>query len=174
MNRNPKPYFRTKSALGSRGVAAIEFAIVGPFLFALIFGIINLGDLAWTYDTLHEGVIASARYASVATGAALTGISASDITTGTCTSAADIQQQFLARISPPISAPAAPQVAVTWGGSLTPCNIETGNVAISTLPGGWVYLQASYLWEPIGMAGVFPGVTVNVSDIEPVMNAPLS
>lgn len=166
--------FRYYKNYGSRGVAAVEFAIVGPFLFILIFALINLGDLAWTYDTLHEGVITSARYASVTTSAALTNIASSDITTGTCASLADIQQQFLARISPPISASAAPQVAVTWGGSLTPCNVETDNVAISTLPGGWVYLQAKYLWEPVGMAGVFSGVTVNVSDIEPVMNAPLS
>ncbi len=158
-----------------RGVAAVEFAISGLVLFGMMFGIVNLGDLAWTYDTLHEGAVAAARYASVTTSNNLGAISASNVSSGVCASIQSIQGQFNARITPPIATSAAPSVAVTWGGSLTFCDAGIGNVAIATLPGGWVQVAATYIWHPIAMPDFFGnGVTIKTGDIEPVLNAPLS
>ncbi|MCF3946385.1 pilus assembly protein [Acidiphilium sp. AL] len=157
-----------------RGVAAVEFAIGGLVLFGLMFGIVNLGDLAWTYDSLHEGAVAAARYASVTTSNNLGTISASSISSGVCAETSKIQSRFAARITPPIAASSAPPLAVIWGGSLTLCNAGTGNVAIATLPGGWVDVSATYVWQPLAMSGVFGGVTIRTGDIEPVLNAPLS
>src|SRR5487761_1271972 len=99
-----------------RGVAAIEFAISGLVLFVMMFGIINLGDLAWTYDTLHEGAVTAARYASVSTSNNLGALSASTVSSGICATTQSIQTQFNARVSPPIATSAAPPVTVIWGG----------------------------------------------------------
>jgi hypothetical protein len=50
-----------------------------------LFIIINLGLFAWTYDALHEGVVAAARYASVTTSNALL-TSKGVVAGGVCTS----------------------------------------------------------------------------------------
>lgn len=157
-----------------RGVAAVEFAIGGLVLFALMFGIVNLGDLAWTYETLCQGVAAAARYASVTTSAGLAAMASGDSFASVCASAADVQSRFDSRIAPTIAATKVPKLALTWGGSLTPCNAGAGTPAIAALPGGWVDVSTIFLWQPVAMPDVFGGVSLEAGDIEPVLNAPAS
>jgi hypothetical protein len=48
-----------------RGVTTVEFAIVGLWLFALLFGIIELGRIVFTLNVLQEGARRGARVAAV-------------------------------------------------------------------------------------------------------------
>jgi Flp pilus assembly protein TadG len=50
-----------------RGSAAVEFALVVPFLLALLFGIFEFGQAAWTQGILDYAVEQAARCASVNT-----------------------------------------------------------------------------------------------------------
>lgn len=154
-----------------RAVAAIEFAIAAPVLFLFLFIIINLGLFAWTYDALHEGVVAAARYASVTTSNAL--LTAKGVVAGgVCTSTNLVQSQFQSVVTPPVGAGAVPQIHLSWGGSLAPCNASNNSAPTSALPGGWVQASVSYSWAPVAMPSWLSGVTINVSDVEPVLNAP--
>ena len=48
-----------------RGATALEFAFLAPVLFAMIFGVIDVGRLAWTIGSLHFAAESAARYASL-------------------------------------------------------------------------------------------------------------
>src|SRR5215469_7281892 len=48
-----------------RGTTALEFAFLAPVLFAMIFGVIDVGRLAWTIGSLHFAAESAARYASL-------------------------------------------------------------------------------------------------------------
>jgi Flp pilus assembly protein TadG len=50
------------------GATALEFALVAPVLFAILFGVIEFGRLMWTQSALHFAVEAAARCASVTPG----------------------------------------------------------------------------------------------------------
>ena len=50
-----------------RGATALEFALLAPVFFALVFGIIALGMLFWTQVGLQHGAEMAARCASVNT-----------------------------------------------------------------------------------------------------------
>ena len=54
-------------SLGRRreGTTAVEFALVAPVLFLIIFGGVEFGDLLWTQSALHFAVQEAARCASV-------------------------------------------------------------------------------------------------------------
>lgn len=49
------------------GTAAVEFALIAPALFLLLFGIIEFGRLMWTQSALHFAVEEAARCASINT-----------------------------------------------------------------------------------------------------------
>lgn len=49
-----------------RGAAAVEFGLIAPALFLLLFGEIELGRMVWTQSSLHYAVQEAARCASVA------------------------------------------------------------------------------------------------------------
>jgi Flp pilus assembly protein TadG len=49
----------------SRGLGAVEFAIIAPALFAIIIGITQLGVLYFANADLRNAVAAGARYASI-------------------------------------------------------------------------------------------------------------
>ncbi len=44
-----------------QGASAVEFALVAPALFGLLFGVIEYGRLYWTIDVLQQTAIAGAR-----------------------------------------------------------------------------------------------------------------
>jgi len=48
-----------------KGTAIVEFALVGPLAFLLIFAIIAMGLAVWTYNNLSEAVREGGRYATV-------------------------------------------------------------------------------------------------------------
>ena len=48
-----------------RGTTAIEFALVAPALFTLLYGVIEFGRLLWTQSALNFAVEEAARCASV-------------------------------------------------------------------------------------------------------------
>ena len=50
-----------------RGTTALEFAFLAPVLFAMVFGVINIAQVAWTLGSLHFAAEAAARYASINT-----------------------------------------------------------------------------------------------------------
>lgn len=56
-------HFRRQA--GSDGSVAIEYAIIIPVLLLLLLGIMDVSRLLWTYTTLHRGVEAAARCASI-------------------------------------------------------------------------------------------------------------
>lgn len=45
-----------------RGIAAIEFAFIGPILILLMFGIVEYGRYLWVKVTIEQGVEGAARY----------------------------------------------------------------------------------------------------------------
>lgn len=47
------------------GQSLVEFALVGPLFFILIFGIIEGGRLIWTYHTVSNAAKEAARYTTV-------------------------------------------------------------------------------------------------------------
>lgn len=52
-------------ARDARGVGALEFAVLLPVFVALVFGIMQLGQLYWTQSALQHAVEMAARCASV-------------------------------------------------------------------------------------------------------------
>ena len=48
-----------------RGATALEFAVLAPVFFAMIFGIIDISRVAWTLGSLHYAAESAARYASL-------------------------------------------------------------------------------------------------------------
>lgn len=54
---------RTRSRHGQRGASAVEFAIVAPLVFFLLFAIIDLCVLFWVNLTMQHAVREGARYA---------------------------------------------------------------------------------------------------------------
>ncbi|GAA4129226.1 hypothetical protein GCM10022215_41480 [Nocardioides fonticola] len=57
---------------GSRGAAAVEFALVAPLLFLLLFGIISYGYMLSYRQALSQGAAEAARSAAVLTASATT------------------------------------------------------------------------------------------------------
>lgn len=161
----------SKSYRDRRGVAALEFAIAAPALFLFLFIIINFGLLAWTYDALHEGVVAAARYASVTTSDSLLNAK-NALSNGVCASQNEVQNQFNAAVAPPLVNGSIPQVQISWGGSLLLCGVTNGAPNFSNLPGGWVQVSVHYVWSPVAMPNWLSGVNLTLSDVEPVLNAP--
>lgn len=157
------------------GVAALEFAIVGPLLFMLIFALINLGDLAWTYTSLHNGVETAARYASVQSNTALAASASSgSLSPQTCASTSAIQSVFAQSVAGPIINGSIPAISVGWGGTLVGCNTNPGSIPLQVLPGGFVTVTAQFDWQPLAMPAIFGSIAINVSALKPVMEAPAS
>jgi Flp pilus assembly protein TadG len=68
------------------GTTAVEFALVSPILFLILFGAIEFGRLMWTQSALHFAVEEAARCASV--------------TPGVCGTAAQITAYAATTVSP--------------------------------------------------------------------------
>jgi Flp pilus assembly protein TadG len=66
-----RPHKRIR-ALGKRGTAAIEYAIIAPVLFLFLLGIVDMGRLMWIYTGLYRGAEAGARCGGVNTTACAT------------------------------------------------------------------------------------------------------
>lgn len=153
----------------SPGVAALEFALAAPLLLILVFMIINLGDLAWTYNALRLGVVGAARSASVATTKNLVALGSAAVTSNVCPTQSTIQSDFSTHASPPIPSASVPSVTVDWGGTLGVCSSGSSGNALSGLQGGWVAVSATYTWQPLIGNGIFSGIPLDVIDIEPVL-----
>jgi Flp pilus assembly protein TadG len=67
------------------GATALEFALVAPVLFTILFGVVEFSRLMWTQSALHFAVEAAARCASV--------------TPGVCGTSAQIQTYAAAEVS---------------------------------------------------------------------------
>lgn len=63
---------RTTRRRGNRGAAAVEFALVAPLLFLLLFGIISYGYMLSYRQALSQGAAEAARSAAVLTASAST------------------------------------------------------------------------------------------------------
>ena len=50
-----------------RGATVLEFAFLAPVFFAMIFGVINIAQVAWTVGSLYYAAESAARYASTST-----------------------------------------------------------------------------------------------------------
>ena len=61
-----------RKARSKRGTAALEYALIGPVLFLLLIGIMDMGRLMWVYSGLYRGVEAAARCGAVNTNACAT------------------------------------------------------------------------------------------------------
>ncbi len=48
-----------------RGAAIVEFAILAPVLFAMVFGVIQVGIQMWSYNSLRSIVADTVRYTAV-------------------------------------------------------------------------------------------------------------
>jgi Flp pilus assembly protein TadG len=48
-----------------RGAAIVEFAVLAPLLFAMVFGVIQVGLQMWSYNSLRSIVADTARYTMV-------------------------------------------------------------------------------------------------------------
>lgn len=48
-----------------RGAAVLEFAILAPILFAMLFGVVQVGLQMWSYNSLRSIVADTARYTMV-------------------------------------------------------------------------------------------------------------
>lgn len=55
----------SRSTSGQRGVAAVEFAIVSSLLFTVLFGVMEMGRLLWTWNAAVEATRFGARLAVV-------------------------------------------------------------------------------------------------------------
>lgn len=170
------PRFVLRLCADRAGVAAVEFAITGMLLFLLMFGIVNMGDLAWCYTTLHQGTIAAARYASLTTNEALANPASGTSVTTACAGKSAILQVFAATVVPPLPQGSSALASVTWSGTLAACNTDDtiGNAAMAAFPTGAVTVAAQYTWTPLAMPGSFGAVTITASDSEPVLKAPQS
>lgn len=141
-------------------VAAIEFAIEAPLFFLLIFGIINASDLAYTDYAVNRGVIASARFASVAATNSYVAFANGSTSSYQCPSSSDVRTSFLNATGPLIHADSLTGFGLSWGGTLGPsCG---SGLAISTTPGEWVTVSVQYLWTPLVVGSVL-GVALNLS-----------
>jgi Flp pilus assembly protein TadG len=50
-----------------RGATIVEFAFVAPVFLAMIFGVIDIARVTWTFGSLHFAAESAARYASIHT-----------------------------------------------------------------------------------------------------------
>jgi Flp pilus assembly protein TadG len=55
----------TRRRSGQRGVAAVEFALVASLLFTMLFGVMEMGRLLWTWNAAVEATRYGARLAVV-------------------------------------------------------------------------------------------------------------
>lgn len=128
-------------------VAAIEFAIEAPAFFLMIFGIINVTDLAYTEYAINKGAIASARYASVAATDAYVAQANGSNPAYQCASSSDVRASFLNATGPLIDPGSLTGFGLKWGGTLGP--VCGSGVVLSSTPGEWVTVSVQYLWTPL-------------------------
>ena len=108
------------------GASAVEFAILAPLLFMLLFGIIGFGLAFLQVQSIRTAVREGGRYA--ATGASVSGT----------------QQRVIAAATGYIPSGQQSNVIVTPSSGVTPCNVNNigQNVTVSyntqNLPGGGV------------------------------------
>jgi Flp pilus assembly protein TadG len=58
---------KSRVELHRRGTAAIEYALILPVMLLIVFGLMDIGRLLWTYTTLSRAVEAAARCAAINT-----------------------------------------------------------------------------------------------------------
>jgi Flp pilus assembly protein TadG len=62
---NRPPLARTKRRCRTRGQALVEFALVAPLFFALLFAVIEAGRFIYHYEMLNNATRAGIRYAII-------------------------------------------------------------------------------------------------------------
>jgi Flp pilus assembly protein TadG len=72
---------RSWSRLDDRGHVAVEFALCLPFLFGLIYGIVEVSHFAYLRTTMSNVAHDASRYASVRSSQSTQPVSSSDVTT---------------------------------------------------------------------------------------------
>ena len=58
MDNRLKKYFKSE-----KGTTAVEFSIISAALFASVFGIVEVGRIYWTWNSLQYAMEETARYA---------------------------------------------------------------------------------------------------------------
>ena len=152
-----------------RGVAALEFALIAPVFFLLIFGIIDFGLGIWTYNNISQAVREGARYAVVrGDGSSIGEVGPVDLDGDgiddffredtTCVApAANSVASVVCRFAVPLD-PSKLTVTAEWGcgvlGDPDNCNSR------SNLTGQLMKVSATYLYRPF-LFDFFP-VTMNL------------
>ncbi len=119
----------------SRGVNAVEFAIVAPILLTLIFGTIDFGIAMYTYEFVSYSAQMGARYACVRGSTSPTPVSADGV------------QTYVRSLAAPTKDPTSYTVTTTW----SPDN----------KPGSTVTVQVSSTFTPL--TSLIPQVSLQLS-----------
>ncbi len=141
---------RKRQFLGTRGAAAVEFAMAGMFVLAMMFAVVEVGQVMTIQSALDRAVTVAARYAVVRGSA-----SASPATL------AQIKAQGDAAFT-----------AVAGGG------LGTATVAAvfdtTNDPGNYVTVTATLAWTPFGnrtgQLSLIPAMTLNAKTSLPILN----
>jgi hypothetical protein len=148
----------TPSAGRPRGQAVVEFALVAPFLFLLIVGIIEAGRLVFNYHTLNHAAREGARYAIVHGENAFDGCPSGPMPGGevnTCDPDADNIRQRIIDSSGGLDLDG---LSFGWpeDGDVFPLYSPQQNNHI----GNDVTIHLAYDYEPIMLAGLFGPLTL--------------
>lgn len=130
--------FREPGKHRSRGQSLVEFALISPIFFLIIFGVFEGGRLVWTYHELNNGTREALRYAMVrGDNSTLDGVPVTD---------GDIEQVMVDRT-------AGLRLANLDADILTPAGRDTQQE---------LRIQATYTYEPIiGMIFGSGDITLN-------------
>lgn len=156
-NPNVASFARDRTAASS-----LEFSVNALVLLLFLFGIVNLGDLGLTINTMKHAVQEAVRAAAIQTSAGIT-------QTGNpadCTTAAQIVADFN-NAAGPILPPASttntagyPTISYSW----------TNATAANPTPGTTLSVTAVYNWVPLGMSQSFgAGVALSISSSQLVI-----
>jgi Flp pilus assembly protein TadG len=155
---------RSHAGARSRGQALVEFALIAPLFFLLLFGIIEAGRFVFYYEILNNATREGARYAIVHSGPTLGRSTGPD--TGTTTppfsddpTGEDVVQQV--RQSATGIVGSAISVDRCWWNDVvvTPCDFGThGSGGYS--PGSTVTVRATYTYASLIPLVPLPNITV--------------
>jgi len=151
----------------SRGQALVEFALVAPFLFLLLFGVIEFGRFVYYTETLNSAAREGARYAIVHGSKSLGGGTGPTSGDPTGNSVKNVVRQFAIGVIDDGTAldievcwPGLDTQPETWDRSLTgnPCDTDNN-------PGSYVKVSVDYQYKTLIPVIPLPNVTLHTESI---------